>query len=251
MKEIPFDYFPINEQVTNIHASAELGRLGIPSTTETLKDMMETIDTNRRIVKCWAKMEIQAMMHKEAVAQKLTFGRKNRIVKSYKEITAAFKEDESLDGLKKIWEVTFGYFDKNPGWQKILADNFMTGHGWVYRMEKLPAKKRKYCVEQQIALTKVELVRAMNKAALKTHGKTVGISRNNMEITEKTKFKKRKKAVFQEQYIASTVSALLVLSLFVNTYTLTTIILVFDIHIASCRTPVGKSTEAEGCLVCA
>ena len=232
MKEIPFDYFPINEQVTNIHASAELGRLGIPSTTETMNDMMVTIDTNRRIVKCWAKMEIKAMMHKEAVAQKLTHGPKKRLVKSYKEITAAFKEDPSIAGLKKIWEVTFGFFDKNPGWQKILADDFMTGHGWVYRSDNLPAKKRKYCVEQQIALIKVEMVRAMNKAAIKAHGKSVGISRNKEEITEKTKFEKRKKAVFQVQYIASTVSALLILSLSVDTYTLTSIILVFDIHIA-------------------
>jgi len=218
-KKIPVCYFPINKQVTASHASAELGRLGILPTTISINEMMETIDNARRSVKSWARMQICQIMFEEATRQHLTYGPTKRKVKSFKDITASFKEDSSDEHLRKIWEVAFGTFDRKPGWAKKLADAFMSLSGWVYTVDNVPSNKRTYCVEQQISLIKVELIKAMNTAVSSTHGKTVRISRFKQEITEQTKFDKRIKSLFQAQYIATTVSTMLILSVIVDTHT--------------------------------
>jgi len=218
-KKIPVCYFPINKQVTASHASAELGRMGILPTTILINEMMETIENARRCVKSWARMQICQIMFEEATRQHLTYGPTKRKVKSFKDITASFKEDSSDENLRKIWEVAFGTFDRKPGWAKKLADAFMSLSGWVYTVDNVPSNKRTYCVEQQISLIKVELIKAMNTAVSSTHGKTVRISRFKQEITEQTKFDKRIKSLFQAQYIATTVSAMLILSVIVDTHT--------------------------------
>ena len=132
--------------------------------------------------------------------------------------------------MKKIWEVAFGTFDRNKGWAKDLADNFMSQQNWQYDLDNIPPNKRTYCVEQAITKTKVELVKGMNAAVKNTHKNTIGISRDKNDITEETKFKKRKKAVFQDHFITLQVSTILILSdLLIRT--LTAIILVCNMYI--------------------
>ena len=150
--------------------------------------------------------------------------------KKHKEITASFKEDGSAANLKKIWEVAFGTFDRKKGWAKELADIFMKKHGWEYDLSNAPARRRTYCIEQQVAKTKSEMIKNMNAAVMKTHKNTIGISRDKKDITDKTKFEKRTKAIFQPRFIVSHVSSILILS-DVLLRLLTTFILVRNICI--------------------
>ena len=172
--------------------------------------MIEKIERARRSVASWARMQICQIMFEEATKQHLTCGPTRRKVKSFRDITACFKEESSDDHLQKIWEVCFGTFDRQPGWAKRLSDEFMSISGWVYTLDNVPAKKRTYCVEQQISLVKVELIKSMNKSVLLTHGRTVRISRFKQEITQETKFEKRIKSVFRANYIAMRVSPMLI-----------------------------------------
>lgn len=155
-------------------------------------------------------MEIQHLMCEEATRQNLTCGPNQRKVQSFRDVILSYKENKSDDHLKKIWEVAFGWFDTNEGWAKELADRFMKRYKWEYILENIPDKKRTYCVEQQITLIKVELVKYMNRAAKLAHGRQVGISRKGDEITKETKFEKRKKSVFKVQYITSHVSPIMI-----------------------------------------
>ena len=227
-RKIPVCYFPINTKVTANHASAELGRSGIHPTPQLINKTIEEIVAARGAVKAWARHQLQQMMFVEATRQGLTHGPRKAKVKSMKDIMAAFREDGSEAQLQQIWEVAFGTFDRNPGWAKKLADEFMSDRGWMYITENLPANKKKYCVEQEISLIKVELVKGLNKAVALTHGKTVRISRFKEEITEETKYEKRKKSVFQVKYIALRVSPILILP-YLLIRTLTTVILVCNI----------------------
>ena len=228
MKKIPVGYFPpFGSMITSIHATAELGRLGIEPTTAAIDDMMATMLKHRKCLKSWARNQIQHMMCNEATHQQVTLceGKTEKVVKAYKDITAAFKAAISDADFEKIWQVAFGFFDRKGRWQKELADTFMSTHRWEYILDNVPSKKRTYCVEQQISQIKVDLIKCLNDAAKLTHGRQVRISRFPAQITEKTKYEKRTKAVFRPQYIASHVSTILILSLFVDS-ALTTNILV-------------------------
>ena len=212
MKKIPVCYFPTDGKITSDHALTELGRLGIQPTQEAIDDMIGKIKNARRCVQSWSRTQIQHLMCKEATRQGLTHSSKGKKTKNHKEITASFKEDGSVTNLKKIWEVAFGTFDRNEGWAKDLADNFMSIHGWQYELDNIPARKRTYCVEQQVAKMKSEMVKGMNAAVMNTHKNTIGISRDQKDITAETKFAKRKKAVFQPHFIVSHVSSIMRLS---------------------------------------
>ena len=222
VKKIPVGYFPpFGSMITSIHATAELGRLGIEPTTAAIADMMATMLNHRKSLKSWAQNQIQHMMCNEATHQQVTLceGKTEKVVKAYKDITAAFKAAISDADFEKIWQVAFGSFDRKGRWQKELADTFMSTHGWEYILDNVPSNKRTYCVEQQVSQIKVDLIKGLNDAAQLTHGRQVRISRFPAQITEKTKYEKRTKAVFRPQYIASHVSTILILSLFVNTCT--------------------------------
>ena len=230
-KKIPVCYFPPDSKITSDHAAVELGRLGIQQPTQqAIDDMISKIFKARYSVQSWSRTQIQQMMYQEAKEQNLTCGRFKRSVQSYKDILESYKEDGSVDHVKKIWEVAFGGFDRNKGWAKDLADTFMSRHGWEYELVNIPPNKRTYCVEQTIAKVKVELIKRLNAAVLKTHKNTIGISRDAKNITKETKFEKRKKAVFQPHFIVSHVSPILIRAdlLFC---TLTTIILVRNMYI--------------------
>ena len=165
----------------------------------------------------WARHQIGNMMFEEATRQKLTCSTTKCRVRSASNITACFKEAESDADFQKMWEVTFGTFDRQKGWAKKLANTFMSLKGWEYILDTKPEKTRTGCVERQISKIKVELIKCLNTAAKLTHGKKVGISRSPEQITEGNKFEKRTKAVFKAQYIVSRVSTILILSLFVDT----------------------------------
>ena len=182
--------------------------MNIHRNPESIKEMRTRIEDARDAVKSWARTQIQHMMCKEASVQGLTCSPNNKKVKNYKELTTSFKQAESAAHLQKIWEVVYGTFDRNKGWAKDLADKFMREFGWTYTFENKPPKKRVYCVERQISLIKNELTKGLNLAVKSTHGRTVRISRKKEEITEATKFKKRKKSVFQVHFIASGVSTI-------------------------------------------
>ena len=186
--------------------------MGIQPTQQAIDDMISKIYNERRCVQSWARTQIQQMMYQEAKVQNLTSGVHQRRVQSYKDLVESYKEDGSVAHVKKIWQVAFGAFDDKKGWAKTLADTFMSGHGWNYELDNLPTNRRTYCVEQAIAKVKVEIVKRMNAAVMNTHKNTIGISRDQKDITAETKFAKRKKAVFQPHFIVSHVSSIMRLS---------------------------------------
>ena len=211
-KEIPVCYFPIDAKVTDEDASAELGRLNMHRTPESINEMRTRIEKARDMVKSWARKQIQHMMCKEATLQALSCGPNNNRVKNYSDLISSFQQAESAAILQKIWQVVYGTFDRNKGWAKDLADRFMSEFGWKYTFKNKPPKKRVYCVERQISLIKNELTKGLNFAVKSTHGKTLRISRKKEEITKATKFKKRKKAMFQPHFITTRVSTITILS---------------------------------------
>jgi hypothetical protein len=187
-------------------------------TPQAITEMLATIARHQAEVKSWATYTIQHMMCEEAARQNLTYGPTRRNVQSFADIRSSFKENSSIENLKKIWECAFGTFDRIPRWAKSLSDTYMSLHRWEYTLEKVKTNKRTFCVEQQISLCKVEMVKALNKAVcgIGGHGKKVRICRYKEEITHENKYQKRPKAVFDVKYIASHVSTILIISLLVD-----------------------------------
>ena len=121
-------------------------------------------------------------------------------VRNIEEFILKIEQDSSDEFMKIIFNVCYKYFDININWLQVLEEKFMKEFGFQYvDGNDRPHKGRnKGCFEVLCALEKTELVKRIQRAGKKAHGKYLTI-----ELPRKRdgKYQKRRAAIFYNEFI--------------------------------------------------
>ena len=107
------------------------------------------------------------------------------------ELYDAWKSDDSDEMGKKIWEVAYGVFDRQPYWYQDLEEEYMKLMSWEYPPRPASLHARcKSCLASLFSHVKNDHVKNLNRAVSASrggHGRTVRIARSKDELTEENK----------------------------------------------------------------
>jgi hypothetical protein len=192
-KEISKKYFPVGKKISDDHIRSIFGEVAIDATSKELETWHDVIQQDRQDVKSWGTMEIKKRMITTAKSIGIE-------INSFQGLQSAWSDDGSDEMSAKIWYVAYGDFDAETAWECHLEQKYMVDNGWGYHPGSAGTNP-KGCVASQLAHIKNDLVKGINRATKKSHGKTVRISRKKEEITEGTKFQKRKKGQVLQTFV--------------------------------------------------
>ena len=121
-------------------------------------------------------------------------------VRNIEEFIVKVEQDSSDEFMKIIFNVCYKYFDVNINWLQVLEEKFMKEFGFQYvdGKDRPHPGRNKGCFEVLCALEKTELVKRIQRAGKKAHGKYLTI-----ELPRKPdgKYQKRRPTIFYNEFI--------------------------------------------------
>ena len=151
-----------------------------------------------------AKRQIELWIYEGCSKLKLHIGDgiEQQQVTSFKDLEKLFGSDNSRENFSKIWFVLIGQFETCEGdpFQEF-ENSYMEQKKWKYSKTESDKNLKSGFIEKLIKQQKREKIKLLNIVGAKTHGYTMGISRDGSTITEENKYKKRKKGVFEDYMI--------------------------------------------------
>ncbi len=128
----------------------------------------------------------------------LRIGNGNHSVKSIEDLGEFFAMDGSKENCFRVWTVLIGQFETCKGDPfKEFEKLYMEQRKWCYSRTESDKKKKSGFIEKLVLEQKRQIIKLVNLRGSRSHGYTIGISRDEKMITEKNKFKKRKKGIFE------------------------------------------------------
>lgn len=112
-----------------------------------------------------------------------------KCLSSWKSISNCWKGNKSGSFSPYLFELLYTQFDKQPGWENNLEDNYMELKKYKYKHQDKPMKGSFARVFRWCLNLRIKNIRDLGT---KHHGNEIRKKRFTDEITEKTKYKKRK-----------------------------------------------------------
>jgi len=170
--------------------------------------MKAKIQGNKDKVKSWARTVLSNKLVVCAQLLKVK-GKDGMLVTDVFGIGESWKHNDSVTNAEKMWNILFGQFDKQHGWETAMESDFMTEYQWQYKelllKEECHDARNKGCIAKLMSLVKGELVKNVNKRSKKGHDKHLIKSSAPVERTSDGKpiyQKSTKKKLFSEKFIA-------------------------------------------------
>jgi len=151
-------------RVTDADAKQALGG-NVAASKQTVPKMKAKIQGDKDKVKSWA---ITVLLNRLVVhAQSLNVkGKDGMVVTNIFGNGESWKHDDSMTNAEKMWNILFGQFNEQHGWQTTVESEVMTEYQWWYKelvKEEHQDPRNKSCIAKLISLVKGELVKNINK----------------------------------------------------------------------------------------
>ena len=158
----------------------------------------------------WALVCLQKCMVETTVSMEMMID--NHLVCNFTDIKRSWARDDSGENAGIVYEICYGYFDDNKGWELQFEKEFMNLMNWQYKKHATidegdavalaeataatdgtsTAKgELKGCATKLITNMKDDLVKQIQHAGKSAHGKNITISRPATLITKVTKWNKK------------------------------------------------------------
>ena len=201
IKFIPRRYI-IKETITLEHAKQCI----FPGETITPEEKRDNLVTLKKEAKDWFRNELAKIMVAQIQNKQLSFkiikNDETRVVsvRNFEDFLEKVEQDSSIDMMKIIFHVCHGYFDVNDDWQIRLEEKYMKEYQFQYSESSNTSHKSKGkgCFEIICSGEKTELVKRVQRAGKRTHGKYI-----TLELPRKTNgsYTKRKLGIFYPDFV--------------------------------------------------
>ena len=141
-REIAYDFFMTNKQLVNWKMKEIVGDWG-----ELKRQVMELINDHLKI-----KMIRQAQKERLCISYEGT----KRLVTSYKDIGRSFKDDGSVENVRRIYSIVTGQFTNDTTYQAEIEKQVMRELNLSYPEVD---QTKKGCISRLVTQRKVEMVR--------------------------------------------------------------------------------------------
>ena len=190
-KVVPRDYLPTDTAITSTHVAAAFPEDYNKASESQRSSWLAIMNKERQDCRSWAALKIEQIFVEEARVQNLD-------VHTMADIKLKWKKDGSDEMANKMFAILYGTFDARPNWARVLEEEYMTDYAkFTYSKEANTVG----CFESLISHKKSAMVVNVNNATRDTHNRRINISRRKDMITDKNRFQKRMKGVFDARYV--------------------------------------------------
>lgn len=199
--EIPKDFVPVG-RITTKHIEKMVAKMGKTVNEHNLAVTQSKIIKFKEEIRASAKLQMEKWIFDQCSKLDLRVGNEQRKARTIKDLEELFASQVSKKIYSQIWMVLIGQFEigtSNPF--RDFENVYMEERKWRYSHTESDKKMKSGFVEQLILRQKREKLKLVNAVGKKTHGYSLRISRDSNMITEKNKYKKRKKGVFENYMI--------------------------------------------------
>ena len=201
IKFIPRLYIP-KGKLTIEHAKQCM----FPGENATVEQKLSDLESLKNDAKEWFRNELSKLMVAEIQDQNLTLKIiKNDTtmtvpVRNFEDFLEKVEQDSSDEMMKIIFEVSHGFFDRKSDWQTVLEDIYMKEFNFQYAdiSTHTHKSKGKGCFEILCCGEKTELVKRIQRAGKRSHGKYI-----TLELPRRSNggYKKRKLGMFYPEFV--------------------------------------------------
>ena len=158
---IPKDYFITSDQNQNVECKKRDGDIWL---------------TLRKAVSNEIDADLKAMMilRSQEIGLKIKVQDGEKDVKSWSDIGEAWKNDDSLDTAKKLYEIVHATFEDNSGFEIYMESKIMDRLELRYNDA---SPRNKGCIARMVMTRKSELNKLINKRTESTHQKKISSKR--------------------------------------------------------------------------
>ena len=194
-KLISRNYLPVSSAVTRDHTIKVYGDRAHGKSEEEIKKWLDKLENARKGARSWCNFQCTKVMLEEAARQGLR-------ATAMGDLYDLWKADDSDEMGKKMWEVAYGVFDRQPYWYQDLEEEYMKLMNWEYPPRPASLHARcKSCLSLIFCHVKNDLVKNLNRAVSVSrggHGRTVRIARFKEDLTDVNRRDRRRKGKFSE-----------------------------------------------------
>ena len=191
------------DYAVRLHSKLNSGK---DPTPDDIAHLTSVLRTQRNFVRGWAKSKLKTKIVQ--FAQKHGISHPTDVtttVNSIGDLSTAWAQDETL--AKEVWHAVFGEFDSWKNWEIALEDEFMNQYKWEYSgfANKKRDLRQKGCIAKVMSWQKNQLVKCVNYATGKTHGKKVTVTQPPpLAKTDEGKQRRRKIGEFHDWSVKQT-----------------------------------------------
>lgn len=199
MEVICLNEYPLGK-VTLEHI---ISLIGSYENEEAISSRRTRVQEGKDAVRAFAYETIQRIMIDTARTRNMQIN--GQLVRTFKDCLSSWAQDGTTDQQRCIYEMTYGYFDRNPKWDLELEKEFMQDRNLHYcdssihdeaasnKEENANKRGIKGCIARLLGSVKIDLVKRIRRKGERTHGVCINISRDNSEIDDSNRYRKRRK----------------------------------------------------------
>ena len=201
IKFIPRLYVP-KGKITIDHAKQCI----FPGEKITPEEKLSELTNLKNDAKQWFRNELSKIMVAEIQTKKLQLKiirndtTREIPVRNFDDFIEKIEQDSSDDMMRTIFHVSHGYFDLQDDWQLTLEEKYMSEFNFQYSESSthLHKAKGKGCFEIICCGEKTELVKRIQRAGKRSHGKYI-----TLELPRKHNggYTKRKLGIFYDEFV--------------------------------------------------
>ena len=164
------DYFVMENQLVNMEAKKRDGDIWL----ELRKAAIKAIDQD---------LKSMMILRSQEVGLKVVTPEGEKIVSCWSDIGKAWRNSDSIDTAKKLYEVVHATFDDNSSYEIYMEAKIMERLELKYREDDKYDKKG--CIARMIMTRKSELNKLINKRSETTHQKKISSKRSHADKTNR------------------------------------------------------------------
>ena len=149
------------------------------------------------------QIQLKNLFYKKVIGQEI----RKFPVRNLTEFEFLIEQDSSEKMMKIIFDVTYGYFDRNFDWNLELETKFMLIQAYQYSQSKTVQhrSKEKGCFEILCSAEKTEIVKRFQRVGKRSHGRYMSIERPKKQNGQ---YSKRRPGVWYSDFVKTDTSQL-------------------------------------------
>jgi hypothetical protein len=186
-------YFPVGGKIDEGYVKQLYGESSIRWGEKEFTRVIAELKGERTNARTWGKQKVESMVMASMKVQRVN-------IHTMTGLKTEFKNDSSPEFAAKLWNGCYRSFDDAPNWEIQSETEYMQMNCLAYNDLKEGETETKGCIARLFVDVKKEVVKALNRSTVLTHGGQIWMKRTPEEVVSQGRYKKRKKGTTNSSF---------------------------------------------------
>lgn len=186
-------YFPVGGKIDEGYVKQLYGEASIWWGEKEFTSAIAELKGERTNARTWGKQKVESMVMAAMKVQGVK-------IHTMTGLKTEFRNDGSPEFAAKLWNGCYRSFDDAPNWENEAETEYMLMNCLAYHALKEGETETKGCIARLFVDVKKEVIKALNRSTVLTHGGQIRMKRTPQEVVSQGKYKKRKKGTTNSSF---------------------------------------------------